>query len=63
MGEKPRSGGGGGVGMGSWGGGIRGILSALSYVKQQGASAFIRLKHIIEENGAIYKFNWERVNS
>jgi len=35
----------------------------LSYVKQRGASAFMRLTHITKENGSIYKSTRERVDS
>jgi len=41
----------------------REMIVVLSYVKQQAASAFMRLKHITEENGSIYKSTRERVDS
>ena len=41
----------------------REMTVVLSYAKQQAANAFMQFKRIIKENGPIYKFTWERVNS
>jgi len=38
------------------------IGKGLTYVKQQAASAFMRFKRIIKEDGSIYKSTRERVN-
>ena len=41
----------------------REMTVVLSYVKQRGASAFMRFKHITKENCSIYKSTRERVDS